>query len=292
MTLCIGGICKERDEQRIILCADSRLELPEAGGDIGFKMDTIAEGFVAMIAGTFGPGLQMIKFLKKEFGATKFDSPVDFVDSLRGSLHRYRRRLVNDFMERKLSLDYAGFIDIGKEKLPRIFFENVIEEIGSVTTQCDMIVAGFVNGDPLLLQIGEDLIITEEDPFTCIGSGSSAAMVMMFKRQYRSRLRYDEALYYVYEAKRMAEVSPGVGKETHIVILRHNHSRQQGETVVITGQSGIPALEKQFERFGPQLYQPPSDAIRSAMHPGFTSEDLKYPRDPKAGQSHQPPSQE
>jgi 20S proteasome alpha/beta subunit len=56
--------------------------------------------------------------------------------------------------------------------------------------------------------------------FWCIGSGSTAAQMSLFNRDYSWNLPVEHAAYYLLEAKIFAERATGVGEKTDLVLIR------------------------------------------------------------------------
>jgi hypothetical protein len=64
-----------------------------------------------------------------------------------------------------------------------------------------------------------------------------------------------EAVYYIYEAKKMSEVSPGVGPLTDMAVTWKSDRPGYGKIKMI-GPFYMTRLENEYKRFGPQPYEP------------------------------------
>lgn len=100
--------------------------------------------------------------------------------------------------------------------------EEMRREIQALDFNCSFLVAGFDSQGPHIFVISPPGIEEHYDSigFWSIGSGSHSALSSLL---FRKASRYDSLLmgiYYVAEAKFMAESAQGVGKHTPIMILK------------------------------------------------------------------------
>lgn len=62
--------------------------------------------------------------------------------------------------------------------------------------------------------------------FNAIGIGQDHAVLSLIGNKYTIKMDLNEATYLAYEAKRKAEIAPGVGKETDISIIKNENIEQ------------------------------------------------------------------
>ena len=95
--------------------------------------------------------------------------------------------------------------------------------------------------------------------FLAIGPGGAAAKAMLTWRKLTRHTPLDEAIYYLYEAKRIAEAVPLVDKSTTILTMQ-NHP-EKPFVVCRLSEDCIEHLSNQFEKIGPQSYFSESSSL-------------------------------
>jgi 20S proteasome alpha/beta subunit len=78
-----------------------------------------------------------------------------------------------------------------------------------------------------------------------LGTGGTLACVSLARRFYRKTCRLPEALYYVFEVKKTAELTRGVGTSTDISVIR------KGKKPLTIGKREFAALESVYDRLAP-----------------------------------------
>ncbi len=96
----------------------------------------------------------------------------------------------------------------------------------------------------------------ECDGFAAIGSGETIAEAALFQRGIVETLPLPHVAYAVYEAKRLGEITPGVGISTSMTVVDLTEDEQEHLRWRHVGREGLEFLESQLrERFGPQKYE-------------------------------------
>ena len=289
MTICIAAVCQTHDgNPTIILCSDHRIENEYYGGEVAWKIQLAGGGWCALIAGEMGKAKQLITACHACLDAPSFmDEPDTIFDELKKCAQQQRRVLVNDFVESKLSISYEEFLAIGSERLPEDVYRQLLWDIQTLTLGCEIILAGFVDQVPYLFLIDNSGIVTERAGFAAIGAGAVVAEGALFQRRYATWLLGGEAMYYVYEAKRLSEIAPGVGIKTAMAVVQPG---ADGPTMLHIGDGGVRFLEKQYAKFGLKRYEIPKRVPGRAFWYGngavfnlTDKRDLKLTKpDPKA----------
>jgi 20S proteasome alpha/beta subunit len=91
--------------------------------------------------------------------------------------------------------------------------------------------------------------ISERSSYAAIGSGEDSATAMLRWRKPSDTIDVQAAIYFAYEAKRIGEVSPHVGKHTFVNILCPKHGLRRP-----LPESEIAEVAEAFKRFGPQSF--------------------------------------
>jgi hypothetical protein len=111
--------------------------------------------------------------------------------------------------------------------LPEGFVNEKLHEVENVPIPaCYLIVGGFIGSAPVVCVLNEPLDGTSysrarfEANFAAIGSGAPAALISLYRREHTATdVPLMKAVYNVFEAKLVGEVSPGVGDATSITVL-------------------------------------------------------------------------
>ncbi len=260
MTLCIAAYTHDGiGEPRIVMCCDWLTGDETSTAEKTYKcILTFAPGFCAMFAGR--------------------------MEDVGDIARLYDRRIKLDASGKQLSYEAM------KEELWMGMreFRDWLERCGRKKgiTDVQLLVCGFIEREPLIISVDQSGVTRVTDSHWSIGSGSPNAEIML---RYRTQgfawftdLR--QMLYYVYEAKRMGEMSPYVGELTSLMVLK---PRPDGGFVMDNvNPNGINFLKEEFERFGPQKftgYKPfPMDSL-------FTAAGQPGPLNPTDDQLPQPP---
>lgn len=251
-TVCIAAICVEPTRRHFaILCSDSRIEIEGiASGDIGQKAIGIAPGMYAMFAGNVSKTKELLDRyigLFKKPGIERTSENI--LELLREPLESQNRADVAAYLSASYGMDYDEWLerDVNAQ-------QNLISGLPHWRTYCQLIIIWLGADFVRLFQITDR--VEEMPSFTAIGIGTNAALTSLFSRKYAVYHDLKEAIYYAYEAKRVSETVPGVGKETHLVILEFGGAETGGLNIYYTLAScELDQLAKQYAQFGPRPYQ-------------------------------------
>ena len=247
MTVCIGGICSARTEPRIVLCSERRLEDETSGSDVGLKWYPAGKGFWALISGgDFGLGLEQAEVIKRHIDSVAIQSR-SIAEELRICAATLKRRALDEFTMDRQGLTYQYILDEGTKKLPRDIHRNILYDAQKIGIKNDFLIAGFIGDEPHLLLMDRCGVVRQSEVFASVGSGAPIAMAALRQRGFKSSMSVDEAIYYIWEAKRLSEIAPGVGRKTDIGILIPGDLRLPSPFV-------IPELDEAYKRFGLQKF--------------------------------------
>ena len=118
------------------------------------------------------------------------------------------------------------------ESLGETKFIEIVNAMSAYDLKIAILACGFGEFRGEILQLADRGLVTIQTDagFDAIGSGSDLAFAWLFEREYALSMSEQEALYYVYEAKKMAEKASGVGKQTDILMFNWRGSVPTGET--------------------------------------------------------------
>jgi hypothetical protein len=240
-------------DPRILFCSDRRIGTESAGGDVCLKWDHAGDGWMAMLSGTVAKARSLAGACRKILMDRTDDmGTADIEAELTKVAHLQRRVLVENYIQSQLSIDYDYFLQHGHEQLPEVQYVDLAYAIRSIDLGCSLIIAGFVKVGPVIFTIGQDGSVSRMEAFAAIGCGALAAEESLYRREYQGHLPISQAAYYLYEAKRMSEVSGDVGKSTNIGIF--GKSRPGFIRWKMLDPIATAMLDGQYKRFGPQEY--------------------------------------
>lgn len=263
MSLCICAASIEpRPSQRflvpdptIVLCSDTRGETTTSSSEQMRKQVDLPWGFHALLAGSSLPIAREIADL---FGDCLNERPPSnarqVLKTLRRGLALYKREIAEFHLESRLGITYQEFRSTGRNTLPEDLNKEIYRELKDYRSGAELLVVGFVptingGGWPVMYKVQDDEVWACEH-FGVIGSGTDIGESALYYRQQMIFNILNQTIYNVYEAKRLGENAPGVGRQTEMTILRAI-SDGSPQVEVVT-RFGIEFLQKQFSKYGPQ----------------------------------------
>jgi ATP-dependent protease HslVU (ClpYQ) peptidase subunit len=225
MTICFGALCAKEDghaSQVAVVASDRMVTL---GGLIEFdhsapKTTKLGPAAVGLIAGEALTGASLLRSVLEAH-----TSPETRVSELASTLAQTYRQL-------RLSRAESTFL------LPRglslqTFYENQQKLLPPIVGQIDQQLLQFDLGVEILL-VGVDdhgsHLFTVGNPggqflehdvigYAAIGSGALHALQAMIGFKHATSQDLNETVFRAYAAKRRAEVAPGVGRETDMLVI-------------------------------------------------------------------------
>lgn len=221
MTICIAAIAKEDDKEYIIFTTDHMITATIAGTRGEFDYDIKKYKFlnnkkscVAMLAGN----TLIFDTLTSNFENNLKYS--EYKEKLYEKFKEMRKSEINNFLLKNgMNLDYIKNALLQPQVNP--FLQNMIKSFLDYKLNTIIILTGIDEKDKCQInQISEDSIINFTTlGFHCIGSGELQASNVLLHNKQSNNLTVKETIYNVYKAKKYAEVSGGVGKETEMIVF-------------------------------------------------------------------------
>jgi len=215
MTLCIAVKCQDMGEQRVVCCFDAQVGNDEYGTETEQKWHQLTPSICAMYAGRWDLARDVIKIYKSKLKRSKITT------------QNYRSVL--------------------RKPMDSFFVDDSFEPDGDV----DLLAVARVDGDLRIVQINRRSITVERD-FYAVGTGAPSATALLKWRKVSPRTDLNAALYFAYEAKRIGEVSPFVGKIMTYLYVLNVKSTPIIEQILTTHE--VTQLAEAFKRFGPQEF--------------------------------------
>jgi hypothetical protein len=268
MTLSIAAVCddRRRTSPKIVLCADMERTAEGIGAsETEDKLGFVKKGWPTLVAGTISRANDLINVYA---GYLKEHEPelgeFNLIDHLRKPAHLQKEKLVEEYLRQTYAFDRDYSYGDGSSELPQTFISTVTENISRIKLDGSLIIAGFleetnfdsgeVSPRPFLAIVdevtdvsGSQEYVRLEYEFAAIGSGQYTALSSLYRRKQDSTNSLRRTLYKVYEANRLSENVPGVGKEYIAIYVLH----PDGHVEELT-KEGYDYLSDLYDKFGPQ----------------------------------------
>ena len=218
LTLCIAVKCFSilRGPQ-VVCCYDAQVGNDYESTESEIKWHLLSPHICTMFSGPLNPARDLIKLYKKAFRKTRVPRIGDYRDVL--------WKPMQDFTDMNQNKPYLESTDV------------------------QLLAVALVEGSFRILSL--DANGPRDHPhFGAIGTGGDSATAMLRWRKPTDRTHLGPAEYYAYEAKKLGEVSPHVGKRTYMKVL----SAERNLGVKNLKAEEIVELEEKFKRLGPQPY--------------------------------------
>jgi hypothetical protein len=198
-----------------------------------------------------------------EYLAEHFSDITEFnlINHLREPVQIQKKRLADAYLRQTYTFNSDYLYGKGAASLPEALRTKMSEEVSKIKLGASLIVAGFMaetmfDDDskelvPFLCLVDDTAAspddVRMESDVACIGSGNFAAATSLYRREQNSMDSLEKTLYNVYEANRLSEEVPGVGKN----FLSMNILHQDGKMKELT-DAGYSHLRRMYARYGPR----------------------------------------
>lgn len=237
VTVCVAAIAAYPGGRILIGASDRML----TDGDIEFeqeqmKIHSLTSSIVVMIAGDIA--IQTELLIQVQAWATGLINATpnewllvkDAADQFRAAVVELRRQKAADAILAPLDLDYGTLVSgaVASDLQLQLSKELLDFQIGPI----EAIIMGMDTTGAHIYVVGERGVSCQDwVGFAAIGGGAwHANSQLMFAGHVKTR-DFTEALMSVYTAKRRAEVAPGVGEATDMIVVGPG----LGETIIVGG---------------------------------------------------------
>lgn len=261
MTMCLAAKAQFGGDPRIVFCCDFL-----AANDYGSYEDVskyflICDGLMGMYSGPLTTAREVSRLYPKMLkGFTVTEENV--FRALSEPMEEFRRR----FAARSKSVKGPG---------------------GS-PSNVEVLIFGFVESVPRIFHMSQaDGDLEEEDLKWAIGSGAQAAWTMLEWRGLSEGSQLDHVLYAAFEAKKLAEAGPPVGKRATMLAFLEPLGQSDFRLQPVFGE-GLDLLNEAFQDFGPKRIAETWNLPRRVTHPTVAESPQSTTRDSQSP----PPSPE
>jgi hypothetical protein len=235
VTVCIAAICqqdKENTDARIVVCSDWKSETDWGGSETADKLRLLPKGWVALMADQLSRCEELVAQYETHLrDLREVSDDRHLFEEMKKPAHKQKEVLANDYLRQMLGISYADLVSPDK-KFPEEMVNKRLEEVAKIRLRAALIIAGFIEttqGEekrenlPYLFVVDDggdhEDVVRVEDNFAAIGSGAYVAIPTLHQRGHEEDKSLMETIYSVYEAKRLAEIVPGVGEATSLDVI-------------------------------------------------------------------------
>jgi 20S proteasome alpha/beta subunit len=249
MTVCIAASASIGPfERAIVLCSDTRMTSALGTSEYRRKDHWLIKGWFCLMSGEEGDMLALLPLLRRNFRATKEIDETNVCQLVRDALNERKREKIEELVQGRYGFSYEVFLKDGKTSLPEAEFRITMSDISSLRLRVDCLIGGFVQRTPTILVTDGDCGVGIREDFAAIGEGAHLATAMLLHRQHGEADSLNQALYHVFEAKKLAENVKTVGEMTSIIIV---YDDDRWGFVSRRKEAGN-ILQKKFAEIGPQ----------------------------------------
>jgi 20S proteasome alpha/beta subunit len=218
MTICISAIGKEKGSEFIVFSTDHMVSVPLGQFEqVIEKFKIINPNTIAMFSGNALLFQKIINNLDANVQSLEYNDVLD-------KAHKKMKALRFEIFEKEIlglyGIDFNYIRDVLNKPVPNQFVDNILKALSTFNLQSSLMLIGFQNANAQISILDEFRGYNFRDMnFGSIGSGQpQASNTLMFQKHSKNET-LTTTLYNVYKAKRNAEVSVGVGRETDLYVF-------------------------------------------------------------------------
>ena len=225
VTVCIGAICD--DGKTAVVAADKMVTfgppmMLQTEPSALQKITSVSEECVLLFAGAVPDGEEVVnRTVSRLAGKTK--PPITEIAEATGQAYAElkNRRVEENILRPFLGVGFIEFQTLVAQSPSSQILQQILGLITQHNLQLDLLVAGLDDSGSHLSVITHPGVSMPMDTtgFAAIGAGGLHAAVRISLDKHTKKAPLVEALYSVFEAKKAAEVAPGVGNLTDMAII-------------------------------------------------------------------------
>lgn len=191
------------------------------------KIDPMGPNCVVLAAGNSLYANEVVRRARLKFDQGKTISTVNMASTVQAEYAQYRDEVIEEnLVKAAFGYDFAsfrqrgGFLPAYLQAQPGIY-QQIVAQQSQFNISLDFIIAGVDAAGGHVYYVGHPGVMLNFDKLghAAIGSGAVHAIVGLSLNKQTPRSSLLETMYWVYAAKRAAEVAPGVGTETEIAVI-------------------------------------------------------------------------
>ena len=251
MTLCIGALAYEPVPAQfcIVLAFDYKVSNDAWGSESEYKFHKLSDRMVALFAGSPARAKELA-LMYRDYLATTDLKDATAREQLMEPYVAFKRRLANMYIGRKLAISYQDLLGHGEQWLGTQRWQKHLDAIERHDPKVHMVFAGFIGDRAVLFRLWDE--VEECTNFAAIGTGATTAQPALHAREQRPITSLSTTLYNVYEAKKVGESSPEVGRRTKMLVLPRPKPEEQKMVIEFVTDSGEKHLQRLWRKHGPK----------------------------------------
>lgn len=246
MTVCIAAICRDNDEEKIVLCSDKRMSSGLGSSEAGRKELSLRHGWRCLVSGDEDHFLALVRLYDIHFADKDRLTYANLDEAMKAPLYQRKKAIAEEYIRKRFAISHEEFVKFGKERLPADLFHEANQVINHTDLRASLIVAGFLGPSPEIYYTDEHCGAHPVMNFATIGEGSHLAHSVLLRREQIGWNSLSSTLYNVYEAKRYAESIGSVGPGTNITVMKSDGTKR------ITSHELDSQLAEAYKKYGPQ----------------------------------------
>jgi len=249
LTICIAAIC---DNSKAIVAASDRMMTANYPA-IEFehntpKIDKISENCVALTAGNALAHIELIRTTQSIIKKIKKPPIADIKEKIKDAYAKQRTKRATEFFLKPRGIDSTNEFWQNSRTLPLDIVGMIDKQMTTLKLGLELIITG-VDDEAHIYGIRNPGLSECYDTlgYYAIGSGETHVLSFLILNEYTPDLNIEEAKKLVFEAKKLAQVAPGVGKNTDMVIIKKTGITEIPEKEVI--QMGLQLKSKRENKW-------------------------------------------
>ncbi len=222
MTVCIGAICKCGDGEDVVVAADRMMTY---GPPMNLESEPALKKIVPLtrsaallFSGMVFDGEEIAGQVRGDVGGSEPTVHELSEKVAKAYVDLKRRRVEETILQPFLAVGFPEFRTMAAQAPASQVLQQVIAMIAQHNLNLELLVSGCDAGGAHLDIVSHPGTLAKvgQTGFATIGSGALHAAIWLSLAQHTRSASFGETIYNVYEAKKAAEVAPGVGQLTDI----------------------------------------------------------------------------
>jgi 20S proteasome alpha/beta subunit len=261
MTVGIAVICE--DGNTVVVVADRGIVFgsPQLQAErVDPKIEILNKSNLLMFSG----GFQDFDIIRRAVGTLSDATFQEIVSRLNTACEQR----VHDNHSRALRRLGLSLEALGSDALSRATKSKVVADLQSQTLPGAFLIAG-VDDKKASISTASDQTPNCHDTvgFCAVGSAEQSCLPLMTARGANRAMSAGQAAYVAYEAKRAAETSYGIGKQTDIAIVGVGRPAELLQKEVIEELEKVYARRNRLDELGVDSIVTPTPKLQSDQHP-------------------------
>lgn len=218
MTICIAAISKENDKEHIVFSTDHMVTTNMGQFEHSIrKYSCLNKNTVAMLA---GQALLFDDLIKVENDCLNYEL---IKSKIFENFKNKRQSVIENEIFNVFGINQDFFKESLQKTIPNPYINTILQKVAEFKLKTQILLVGYIDSVAQITHIDENnLVEIRSMNFHCIGSGSIQATNTLLFQKHSKTNPLKPTIYSVYKAKKNAEVSEGVGKETELLVLNED----------------------------------------------------------------------